>query len=219
MVNWKTAMHTDYETVAVNPSYVIDVGHPPFLRGLRPQLQLQSVPVAVQPRPLSTKFGRTSSHAITAVSTGTLTAWILHYPSCPHLLRSGCVQTTRIKFSYVAHCIYAHIHLISHIAGLAQTPKRRIPKHNAPPIEITKPKQFNNGNIEIIQPEMSSKTQTKPKVAVDEVLINGRRYRVPERIILLDFWNKVSKNPPPDVPKYVSIPVYSQCTCLSELSE
>jgi len=29
-------------------------------------------------------------------------------------------------------------------------------------------------------------------VTVDEVLINGRRYRVPERIVVLDFWNKVS---------------------------
>jgi hypothetical protein len=30
-------------------------------------------------------------------------------------------------------------------------------------------------------------------VAVDEVLINGRRYRVPEKIIVLDFWNKLNK--------------------------
>lgn len=29
-------------------------------------------------------------------------------------------------------------------------------------------------------------------MAVDEVHINGRRYRVPERIILLDFWDKIS---------------------------
>lgn len=28
---------------------------------------------------------------------------------------------------------------------------------------------------------------------VDEVLINGRRYRVPERIIMLDFWDKVTR--------------------------
>ena len=27
----------------------------------------------------------------------------------------------------------------------------------------------------------------------DEVLINGRRYRVPERVIVLDFWNKLNK--------------------------
>ncbi|KAJ6547196.1 hypothetical protein B0H19DRAFT_1266136 [Mycena capillaripes] len=69
-------------------------------------------------------------------------------------------------------------------------PKLRIPKQAAP-IEITKPKQFNNGIIEIIHPQTASTTQVK-KVAVDEVLINGRRYRVPERIVVLDFWNKVS---------------------------
>ncbi|KAJ7197271.1 hypothetical protein GGX14DRAFT_668945 [Mycena pura] len=69
-------------------------------------------------------------------------------------------------------------------------PKLRIPK-NAAAIEITKPKQFNNGNIEIIHPQTASTSQMK-KVAVEEVLINGRRYRVPERIVILDFWNKVS---------------------------
>jgi hypothetical protein len=52
-----------------------------------------------------------------------------------------------------------------------------------------KPNQCNNGNIEISHPETTS--QPAKKEAVDEVLINGRRYRIPERIILLDFWNKI----------------------------
>lgn len=69
--------------------------------------------------------------------------------------------------------------------------KRRIPKHNAPPIDITGPNQFNNGNIEVIQPE-TMPNNTQAKVAVDEVLINGRRYRVPERVIVLDFWNRIN---------------------------
>lgn len=30
------------------------------------------------------------------------------------------------------------------------------------------------------------------KLVLDEVLINGRRYRVPERVIMLDFWSKIS---------------------------
>ncbi|PPQ86872.1 hypothetical protein CVT25_012591 [Psilocybe cyanescens] len=71
--------------------------------------------------------------------------------------------------------------------------KRRIPKQHAPPIEITKPRQFNNGNIEVIHPEFSS-APPKPTGNVDEVLINGRRYRVPERVIVLDFWNKLNKH-------------------------
>ncbi|GJE97073.1 hypothetical protein PsYK624_132830 [Phanerochaete sordida] len=70
-------------------------------------------------------------------------------------------------------------------------PKKRIPKTNAPPIEVTKPGQFNNGNIEVIQPETPS--APPPKMAIDEVLINGRRYRVPERVITMDFWNKTGK--------------------------
>lgn len=72
-------------------------------------------------------------------------------------------------------------------------PRRRIPKQNAPPIEITKPRQFNNGNIDVIPSQLPSTAILHPKVSVDEVLINGRRYRVPERIILLDFWSKVNK--------------------------
>lgn len=32
------------------------------------------------------------------------------------------------------------------------------------------------------------------KVFVDEVLINGRRYRVPERVVILDFWNKLNRD-------------------------
>ncbi|KZT69057.1 hypothetical protein DAEQUDRAFT_302117 [Daedalea quercina L-15889] len=70
-------------------------------------------------------------------------------------------------------------------------PKRRIPKANANPIDITGPRQYNNGNVEIVQLEP---TPAAPSMMnVDEVLINGRRYRVPERVIILDFWNKVGR--------------------------
>lgn len=78
---------------------------------------------------------------------------------------------------------------------LMQPTKRRIPKGNAPPVEITKTRQFNNGNIDIIHPETSSTVQNL-RVPVDEVLINGRRYRVPEKVIMLDFWNKLNKADP-----------------------
>lgn len=80
------------------------------------------------------------------------------------------------------------------MTSIFQQPKRRIPKANAPPIEITKPGEFNNGNIEVIQPE--TPTAPPPKMAVDEVLINGRRFRVPERVITMDFWNKTGKGRP-----------------------
>lgn len=84
--------------------------------------------------------------------------------------------------------LFLHLHLIS-----SQLPKRRIPKQ-ANAIEITKPNQFNNGNIEIIHPQTPRVLQKIDKVAVDEVLINGRRYRVPEKVIVLDFWNKLNKS-------------------------
>jgi hypothetical protein len=32
------------------------------------------------------------------------------------------------------------------------------------------------------------------KLVLDEILINGRRYRVPEKVVMLDFWNKISKD-------------------------
>lgn len=78
--------------------------------------------------------------------------------------------------------------------------KRRIPKSNAPPIEVTKVGQPNNGNIEVILPETAS--APPPKLAIDEVLINGRRYRVPERVITMDFWNKTGK-PYPQQHRYI----------------
>ena len=37
------------------------------------------------------------------------------------------------------------------------------------------------------------------KLVLDEVLINGRRYRVPERVIMLDFWSKMSKERHPEL--------------------
>lgn len=95
-------------------------------------------------------------------------------------------------------------------------PKRRIPKQNATPIDITKPNQWNSGNIEVIHPQPAAMTE---KLVLDEVLINGRRYRVPERIIMLDFWSKISRDPHQnrgeDPPSRVSSPL----TSLSSLDE
>ncbi|KAI0332088.1 hypothetical protein GY45DRAFT_1321387 [Cubamyces sp. BRFM 1775] len=74
-------------------------------------------------------------------------------------------------------------------------PKRRIPRANATPIEITKPHQWNNGIIEVVNTDAAPPPAIMPdRLNVDEVLINGRRYRVPERVITLDFWDKVSRN-------------------------
>ncbi|THH31753.1 hypothetical protein EUX98_g2428 [Antrodiella citrinella] len=71
-------------------------------------------------------------------------------------------------------------------------PKKRVPR-GVQPIEISRPGEFNNGNIEVIHPEVSVAPAVPVKMNVDEVLINGRRYRVPEKIITMDFWNKTRR--------------------------
>lgn len=96
--------------------------------------------------------------------------------------KSRRTSTCELRLTFLPSMLILHV----------QRVKRRIPKQNAPPIEITKPHQFNNGNVEIIHSQTTA-SQPPPKVAVDEVLINGRRYRVPERVIVLDFWSKLGK--------------------------
>ncbi|KAH9180392.1 hypothetical protein EDB89DRAFT_1918966 [Lactarius sanguifluus] len=66
--------------------------------------------------------------------------------------------------------------------------KHRIPRQNPVVVDVAHPGEANNGNIEILDIGTSS---THDKFTVDEVFINGKRYRVPERIIKLDFWDKV----------------------------
>jgi hypothetical protein len=38
-------------------------------------------------------------------------------------------------------------------------------------------------------------TAEEQKVLADEVMINGRRYRIPERVIRLDFWKRINGIP------------------------
>ncbi|KAG1769455.1 hypothetical protein EV702DRAFT_698614 [Suillus placidus] len=100
-------------------------------------------------------------------------------------------------------------------ADHALQPKRRVPKQNPPMIDITKPRQFNNGNIDIIHPQGTSMAE---KLVLDEILINGRRYRVPEKVIMLDFWNKISKDQHFDQRPPVSA-MSSPLTSLSSLDD
>ena len=74
-----------------------------------------------------------------------------------------------------------------------------------------KPRQYNNGNIEVIHPELPT-AAPNPRIAVDEVLINGRRYRIPEKIIVLDFWSKLNKR---DDYNYRYIDLFQKCHKLS----
>ncbi|KAI0048244.1 hypothetical protein FA95DRAFT_1582351 [Auriscalpium vulgare] len=96
--------------------------------------------------------------------------------------------------------------------------KRRIPRQQPPLIDVARAGQTNNGNIEVTEPEAFS---THSKVIVDEVYINGRRYRVPERVIKVDFWNKVKAagGQSIDVVSGVSSGMSSPLTSLSSLED
>lgn len=64
-----------------------------------------------------------------------------------------------------------------------------MPKSTGPPIDVNAPLQYNNGNVEIVNTEPA--TPLLEKLPLDEVSINGRRYRIPEHVVILDFWSKV----------------------------
>ena len=44
----------------------------------------------------------------------------------------------------------------------------------------------NNGNITVI-----SDDEERPPIEYEDLIINRKRYRVPERVIRLDFWEKL----------------------------
>ncbi|ORY35491.1 hypothetical protein BCR39DRAFT_460802 [Naematelia encephala] len=65
-------------------------------------------------------------------------------------------------------------------------PRRRTVREGLEIVDIDRPGLPNNGNIVII-PEDGA----KPQLECEDMIINKRKYRVPERIIRLNFWAKV----------------------------
>lgn len=53
---------------------------------------------------------------------------------------------------------------------------------------VTRPGVKNNGIIEILDPEGERK-----RIEYENAYINGKRYKIPERIIHLDFWSKIGR--------------------------
>jgi hypothetical protein len=70
---------------------------------------------------------------------------------------------------------------------LTHQPKRRTIKHNLQFLDINGQGEHNNGNIVVIPDDDAPSS----KLDVDEVVINSRKYRVPEKTIRLDFWSKL----------------------------
>jgi hypothetical protein len=52
-------------------------------------------------------------------------------------------------------------------------------------VDVDAPSQRNNGNIVIVPDE------DREQLEYEDMIINKRRYRVPEKIIKLDFWAKL----------------------------
>ncbi|KAH9001425.1 hypothetical protein EDB92DRAFT_1826587 [Lactarius akahatsu] len=93
--------------------------------------------------------------------------------------------------------------------------KHRIPRQNPVVVDVARPGEANNGNIEILD---TGTLSTHDKLTVDEVFINGKRYRVPERIIKLDFWDKVHMlHCPTQRPRHNADALLSPLTSLSSL--
>lgn len=70
---------------------------------------------------------------------------------------------------------------------LIKQPKRRTVKHNLQLVDVNGEGEHNNGNI-IVLPDDDTPSS---KLDVDEIVINSRKYRVPEKTIRLDFWSKL----------------------------
>lgn len=68
-------------------------------------------------------------------------------------------------------------------------PRRRIPKHIHKTVDVSAPGVMNNGNIDIV-PSEDLPVAGPP---ADEVFIGGTRYRVPERVVILDFWDRCKR--------------------------
>ena len=71
---------------------------------------------------------------------------------------------------------------------LPTQPKKRTLRTGIVEEVITRPGVRNNGVIEVLDPEAERK-----KMEMAERFINGKRYKIPEKIIHLDFWKKIGQ--------------------------
>ncbi len=69
--------------------------------------------------------------------------------------------------------------------ALVQPKKRTLRRPDD--VIIREPGHRNNGNIEIIDQD------TRQRLACESLYINGKRYRVPEKVVQVDFWTKIGK--------------------------
>ncbi|CAK9780646.1 hypothetical protein CC85DRAFT_262422 [Cutaneotrichosporon oleaginosum] len=68
-------------------------------------------------------------------------------------------------------------------------PRRRTVRVGLETVDVEAPGEENNGFVSIIE-----EPEVQPDLRTDDMVINNKKYRVPERIIQLDFWNKLRKH-------------------------
>ncbi|TXT15942.1 hypothetical protein VHUM_00445 [Vanrija humicola] len=66
--------------------------------------------------------------------------------------------------------------------------RRRTVKNGLQDVEVEDEGQRNNGNITIVEQE-----EPRQAIPTEDMVINNKRYRVPEKIIQLDFWSKLKE--------------------------
>ncbi|EJT96841.1 hypothetical protein DACRYDRAFT_119885 [Dacryopinax primogenitus] len=72
-------------------------------------------------------------------------------------------------------------------------PMKRIPAKGVKTVDVNQRNKPNNGIIDVIFPE-----EDLSSMKVENVVINGKRYRIPEKTIILDFWDALQgKRPEP----------------------
>ncbi|WVQ80178.1 hypothetical protein IAT38_002283 [Cryptococcus sp. DSM 104549] len=71
-------------------------------------------------------------------------------------------------------------------------PKRRTVQDEGKIIDVTAPGKRNNGVIEI--PSDSESESESSEIEYEDMVINRKTYRVPEKVIKLDFWEKLRKD-------------------------
>ncbi len=65
-------------------------------------------------------------------------------------------------------------------------PRRRTVRLGLESVDVERPGAHNNGNISIVEAP-----EAEAEIPTDDMVINNKKYRVPERIVQLDFWNKL----------------------------
>lgn len=66
--------------------------------------------------------------------------------------------------------------------------RRRTVKNGLEDVDVDEGGQRNNGNITIVENE-----EPRQAIPTEDMVINNKRYRVPEKIIQLDFWSKLKE--------------------------